>query len=364
MKILKKLYIKEFLTLLSIVGIGLSLILSLINLIEKLDDFMKYSPTIEDIALYVVLNIPKNLFYLLPMAVLICGLFVFARATKSMEMVALKAGGGRIRSLLITFIFIGLILSTFAFLLDELVMPRAMESAEELKIKMTSPMQQDISKSSSYQRPFFKEGIVWLKGKDDSIIRIGLFLYENEIAHDLDIFLFEKGSLSGQIKAEKALWNGKIWTLVNVTRYFFKNGKIENIKEMPYPNLEAPKYFKAGLKTTAEMRIGELLRYIKRMKQSGYRNPKLIVDLHSRLSYPLINLFMLILGVSLPLESYISRGLIAAGIGLSISLLYWMGYILSISMGNAGIIPPFLAPWLMPALFAAIAIHLFRKIPE
>jgi lipopolysaccharide export system permease protein len=265
---------------------------------------------------------------------------------------------------LITFIFIGLILSTFAFLLDELVMPRAMESAEELKIKMTSPMQQDISKSSSYQRPFFKEGIVWLKGKDDSIIRIGLFLYENEIAHDLDIFLFEKGSLSGHIKAEKALWNGKMWTLVNATRYFFKNGEVENIKEMPYPNLEAPKYFKAGLKTTAEMRIGELLRYIKRMKQSGYRNPKLIVDLHSRLSYPLINLFMLILGVSLPLESRISRGLIAAGIGLSISLLYWMGYILSISMGNAGIIPPFLAPWLMPVLFAAIAIHLFRKIPE
>ena len=51
MKILKKLYTKEFLTLLSIVGIGLSLILSLINLIEKLDDFMKYKPSFEDIAL-------------------------------------------------------------------------------------------------------------------------------------------------------------------------------------------------------------------------------------------------------------------------------------------------------------------------
>lgn len=364
MKILKKLYTKEFLILLSIVGIGLSLILSLINLIEKLDDFMKYSPSFEDIALYVILNIPKNLFYLLPMAVLICGLFVFARATRSMEIVAIKAGGGRVRSLLITFVFMGLMMSIFAFFLDELVMPYAMERAEELKIEMTSPRQQDTLKTLSYQRPFFKEGIVWLKGKDESIIRIGLFLYENEVANDINIFLFEKDSLSGQIKAEKALWNGKIWTLMNVTRYSFKSGQIENIKEMPYPNLEAPKYFKASLKTTSEMRIGELLRYIKRMKQSGYRNPKLIVDLHSRLSYPLINLFMLILGVSLPLETHISRGLIAAGIGLSISLLYWMGYILSISMGNAGIIPPFLSPWLMPILFAVIAIRLFRKLPE
>jgi lipopolysaccharide export system permease protein len=363
MKILKKLYIKEFLTLLSIVGIGLSLILSLINLIEKLDDFMQFSPSFEDIALYVGLNMPKNLFYLLPMAVLICGLFVFARATKSMEIVAIKAGCGRIRSILITFMFIGLILSTFAFFLDELVMPRAMEMAGKLKIEMTSAKQRDISKRGSYQKPFFKEGTIWVKGKDDSIIRIGL-LYENKVAQDITIFLFEKGSLSGHIKAEKALWNGKIWTLVNVTRYFFEDGKIENMKEMPYPNLEAPKYFKAGLKTTEEMGIGELLRYIKRLKQSGYRNPKLIVDLNSRLSYPLINFFMLILGVSLPLASHISRGLIAAGIGLSISLLYWTGYILSISIGNAGIIPPFLAPWLMPVIFAAIAIELFRKLPE
>jgi lipopolysaccharide export system permease protein len=73
---------------------------------------------------------------------------------------------------------------------------------------------------------------------------------------------------------------------------------------------------------------------------------------------------MLIIGVCLPIERHMRRGLIAAGIGLFISLIYWTGYILSISMGNAGIIPPFLAPWITPALFALLALHLFRKLPE
>jgi lipopolysaccharide export system permease protein len=192
---------------------------------------------------------------------------------------------------------------------------------------------------------------------------MGLFSYEHNVAQDINIFLLDKGFLSVYIRAEKALWDGK-WTLINVSRYRYNEGKIAHIRELPYPCLEPPKYFQKGLKKTQEMRIGELLAYSKRLNQLGYRNPKLTVDLHSRLSYPFVNLFMLILGVCLPIERQMRRGLIAAGIGLFISLIYWTGYILSISMGNAGIIPPFIAPWITPALFALLALHMFRKLPE
>ncbi len=364
MKILKRLYIREFFKILIIVVIGFSIIFSLFNLIEKLDDFLKHNPSIGDIILYAALNIPKNLFYLFPMAILICSLFIFTRATRGMEIVALKAGGGRIRSLIMTFVLLGVVLSGFSFFLGEFVMPLAMEKAEEVKIEIISPRLKNISNNLSHRRPFFKEGILWFKGKDGSIIRIGLFLYENGVASDVRIFLFDRGFLSGYIEGERAIWNGKIWTLINVTRYSFSNGRVEDITEIPFPYLEAPTYFKEGLKKTEEMKIGELSRYIKRLKRSGYRNPKLIVDFHSRLSYPFVNLFMLIIGVSLPLFRHISGGLIAAGIGLFISLFYWTGYFLSISMGNAGIVPPFVSPWLMPAIFAALAMFLLRKLPE
>lgn len=352
MRVLQKLYIKDFFIALAIAGIGLSIILSLINLIDKLDDFMKGNPSMGTLLLFAVLNIPKNLFYLLPMATLICSLFVFANAQKRNEIVIIKTSGGRIRSLLIPFIFIGLMLSAFAFFLSEVVMPPTAEKAEELK------------EGWSHRRPLFKEGTLWLKGQDGSIIRIGLYSYESGAVNDISIFLFDKKVLSERLEAEKALWDGETWTLVNVRRYFLKSGNIQNIKEMPYPNLESPKYFAERLKKTEEMGIGELLKYIKRLKQAGYRNPKLIVDFNSRLSYPFINLFMLILGVSLPLKGRVVKGLITSGIGLAISLLYWGGYILSLSLGNTGIVPPFLAPWLMPLIFAVISINLFRKLHE
>jgi len=367
MKLLQRYYIKEFFIALTIVGLGLSIIFSLVNLIDKLDDFMKWNPPVGDLLLYAALNIPKNLFYLLPMATLICSLFVFTNAMKKNEIVVIKAAGGRIRLLLVPFIITGFILSAFAFFLGEFVVPVALEKAEELRITITSPNNPNIGttlRAQPHQRLSLIEGTLWLRDKGDSIVRIGLYSYEGTSANDIKIFLFDKGDLSEQLKAEKALWNGKTWILKNVRRYIFKSGEIQNIGELPYPNLEAPKYFLERVKKIEEMRIMELMRYMKRLKQSGYRNPKLIVDFNSRLSYPFINLFMLILGVSLPLKSRIVKGIIASGIGLAISLVYWGGYILSLSLGNASIIPPFLAPWLMPAIFAAISINLFRKLHE
>lgn len=366
MKILQRLYIREFFAALTIIGFGLSIIFSLVNLIDKLDDFMKCNPSVEDLLLYAVLNIPKNLFYLLPMATLICSLFVLANAVKKNEIVAIKASGGRIRLLLMPFILTGFILSAFSFFLGEVIVPVTIGRAEELKITIASSKLQNTSstlKAQPYQRLSLIEGTLWLKDKEGSIIRIGIYSYDATSANDIRIFLFDKGVLSEQLEAEKASWDGKTWKLLNVRRYLFKSGNIENIKEIPYPNLEPPKYFMERLKKTEEMRIGELLRYIKRLKHSGYSNPKLIVDFNSRISYPLVNLFMLILGVSLPLKSKNITGLIASGIGLAVSLIYWGGYILSLSLGNAGILPPFLSPWLMPILFGLLSINLFRKIP-
>lgn len=357
MRLLIRLYIKEFIMAVLVVGGGLSVILSIVNLIDKLDDFMKWNAPMRDLFLYTALNIPKNLFYLLPMATLICVLFVFASAIKKNEIVAIKSVGGRIKILLVPFIIIGLILCIFAFFLSEFIMPLSLEKAEDLRIKL-------LSQKPSAQRLSFSEGALWLRINENSLIRIGLYSYDDLFAQDIRIILFENGTLSGQIDAEKAIWSHDTWILLNAKKYSFRKGAVERFKKLPYPELEPPKYFTERLKKTEEMGIPELYRYIRRLRQSGHTNPKLVVDFNSRLSYPFMNFFMLILGASLPLIGRIQNSLIASGIGLGISLIYWGGYILSLSLGNTGLIPPFLSPWLMPAVFAVLSINLFRRIPE
>ena len=66
MKIIQRHYLKEFFNLFVIIALGLAVISSLIDLIDKLDDFIKYSPAPSLILLYAALDIPRYLVYLMP----------------------------------------------------------------------------------------------------------------------------------------------------------------------------------------------------------------------------------------------------------------------------------------------------------
>jgi lipopolysaccharide export system permease protein len=57
-------------------------------------------------------------------------------------------------------------------------------------------------------------------------------------------------------------------------------------------------------------------------------------------------------------------GLFSAGLGLLLSLCYWFGFTLSLSLGYAGILPPVLAAWIVPLVFGSAAVYLFAKMPE
>jgi lipopolysaccharide export system permease protein len=113
-----------------------------------------------------------------------------------------------------------------------------------------------------------------------------------------------------------------------------------------------------------EMTMRDLFAYTKRLKEAGIKNIKLTVDIYARLSYPLINFIMLILGVSLAARGEQKSGLMIMAVGICVSVLYWFGYTASLSLGYTGILPPLLAAWLVPAVFGIGTMYLFQRIPE
>ena len=99
MKTVQRLYLKDFLVLLGILALGLSAIFSLLDLTSNVDSFMRGKPSVAELLSYAALNVPKYFLYLLPMSVLIGGLFTFSQAHKRGEITAIKAAGGRLRTL-------------------------------------------------------------------------------------------------------------------------------------------------------------------------------------------------------------------------------------------------------------------------
>jgi len=359
MLIIQRHYLKEFFKVLALIAAGLALIFSLLDLIDKIDDFLPYKPSIKSLMFYVIFNFPRYLLYLFPMAILLCSLFIISQAKRREEITAIKVAGGRMRTLLMPFLAAGVMLSLFGFILGEVIVPEFSKRAFELKNSI-------MKKGRKFS---FKEGTIWLRATDGSIVKIGLYMPEEKVSVDVSIFKLGAERLKERIEAEKARWidvkgsSGR-WVLENATVYNMETGLIKTYESLDYPFLGSPSVFAEEVRKPEDLGIRELLAYTKRLQQAGFRNLKLLVDLNSKISYPVVNFFMVLLGISLPMRGRAGGGLVTTAIGIFISLLYWFSHAMSLSMGYAGIAPPVVAAWLVPAAFAVIAIRFFRKIHE
>ena len=123
MKIILRLYLRDFLKLLILLTFGISLIFSLIGLMGKIDSTMAAKASFKALAIYTLLSMPRYILYILPMAVLICSLFTFAQAFRRHEIAAIKAAGGRLKTLFAPFILTGALLAFTAFSTSEFILP-------------------------------------------------------------------------------------------------------------------------------------------------------------------------------------------------------------------------------------------------
>lgn len=347
MRIVRKLYIREFSKALAVVTLGLSLMLGSIDLIESLDKIK--SKDILNLLDYLLHVLPKYIVYTMPMAGLFAGLFVTGLAMRNRETVAVMTAGGRLKGLFMPLVVAGVVLSFLNLALSEFVVPAAMRRVK--------------AKTVETWGLYFKKGTVWLTAKDGSLARFSLYVKEDKTAREVNVFQFSQGMLSTRTDAEGATFRDGRWQMKNVKIYDFEKNTVTRHAELSMPAFVSPELLDKQLWQPAEMGIVELFHYTNRLKKAGIKNLKLEIDMHSRLSYPLVNLFMVLFAVSLSLRREM-RGLASASVGVAVSLLYWLGYTASVSFGYAGMIPPVVSTWAPSAVFGAISFKLYHGIRE
>ncbi len=371
MNLIQFMYLKDFLKTLTVLAFGIATIFSIIGLVDKLDEFLPFKPSMKVLASYALNTVPKYIQYLMPIAILLSSLFVFSKAIRRREIVVIKAAGGKLKMLLRPFLALGVLLTLISFLLGEVIVPDTSKRLRAISNQITK----------KERKVTFKEGTLYIRGKDGSIARIGLYLPDKDDYRAITIFRIGEKGLQSRIYADSAVWEQETWKLKNVQTLSIETGKVTEIGELDYPGIESPMTFQSDMWKVEEMSIMELLRFKTRLQDAGFRNTKLSTDISSRIAYPLINLFMLLLGISLSVggdqrvlqkiyqlrmlqnaESH--AGVVSAGIGLMISLAYWLGYSFFLSLGYAGSIQPALAPWVIPVAFSGVSAYLFYKIPE
>jgi len=356
MRIVQRLYLSDFIRLLLLISFGLSLVFSLIDLIGKIDDFLPNKPSVGSLILYAIYTLPKFFLYLLPMSVLICSLFTFSQAARRKEITAIRAAGGKMRDLFYPFVITGAVLSLVAFSISEFVVPDFSQRSASLRMKL----------EGKDKKSAVSDGATWTKDIRGNPVKIELYIPEKKTAQNVSIFIHGTDFLKSVISAKRATWQAdqKQWLFEDASLYDSETGKTRHVVRMNYPDLDSPDVFSKEMRSSDEMGIAELYHYIQKLKNAGFSNMKLFVDLNSKVSFPLINAFMMLLGMSLSGRAQMGGGLVTAGLGLGVSLLYWFGYTFTLSIGYAGMLPPFIASWLVPVLFGSVAVYLFVTTPE
>lgn len=361
-----KFYIKDFLKTFLLLIFSMSILLSVVSLVEKIDDFIPYKPSAFFFLQYVLYNIPRFLFYLIPFITLISSLFVFSIGVRTREFLILSVSGGRLRVLLRPFLVIGIIISIGGFIFGEFIQPEF--------TKRLNSMIEDLTEKG--KKTMLKE--IFLKTRDGKIVKIGIFSQEKKQANKVKIFVIDKDTVTKMIESEKADIEKKEWLLKDVIIYDFVNGKIEKFEKLQYPiDVKITTVAFKDIKKIEEFGISELLQKRKELKRTGLSNPKIDTDISGRLSYNLVTFFMMVLGICLPLGAYekfsfifsktkgtTAGGAVTVGIGIVITIIYWLLYSLFMFMGYSKILPPFISPWITPMIFGVISFKLYYSIKE
>jgi lipopolysaccharide export system permease protein len=133
---------------------------------------------------------------------------------------------------------------------------------------------------------------------------------------------------------------------------------------MPIP--ESPREFLAQQQKPEFMTIAQLNSYISKLARSGATGvvKKLKVDLYQRFTMPLTSGIIMLLAI--PFSLMVRRratGLASLGLSIIVGFLYYVVTAVSIALGYAGILPPFLAASASHLAVITVSLYLIRGLP-
>lgn len=356
MTILSKHIFKEFISRAAGVLIGILVVYLCVEFLQKADKLIKYQASISQIARYFLYSVPGMVSMSLPMATLIAALLSLGNLSRYNEIIAMRASGLSLATIVSPLLAGGLLISGFGFINNEYIMPVYSSRASYIR---------KVEIEKSQRRVMFQQYKLWLRGPDNSIVNIELVSPNRTEMLGLNIYKLNPDySVRERIKAGRLLWENGAWRLKDSLTFTQAGDVVQSrVSDNEVFNVvENPDDLGMIVKNSEEMNFSEMWDYVKRLKASGYKAILYEVDLHGKLAYPLASLLMVMISIPFGVHKVRSGGT-GKGIALAvvIAFFYWTLASVGMSLGHSGTIPPAISAWFANIVFAlASAVVLFR----
>ena len=333
------------------------------TLFELLADILRNQVPATVVAEYLLNVAPYLLYNVAPLVMLLAVLVTFGVMQRSNEITAIKATGTSIYRIVTPVIVAAGMLAVGLFFADQFYLPHTNKRQEALhnQIKGKPPQ--------TYLRPDRK----WIFGQHNDIYYYQFFDTDRDQFGNVTVFQLDRASftITRRIHADRAHWAD------NLNRWIYEQGWVRSLhgsaiadngfhtfEVATFPEIsETPSYFKKEVKQYTEMNYEELRRYIRDLQQSGFDVVRLRVQLHKKLSYPLITLIMAVLAIPFALSTAKRGAITGVAVAVGIAVFYTVVSRLFEAMGDLSQLPPALAAWSPDLIFVLVGGYLILKVP-
>ncbi|HEV2671105.1 MAG TPA: LptF/LptG family permease [Gemmatimonadales bacterium] len=368
LRTLDRYLLREWLRVFLITLFGFPILVIVIDLTDKMDQYLGRGLKPLTVALSYVFDLPEKMFLVLPVAVLFATVFTVGSLGRHSELTAAKASGISFHRLVRPLFLAAAVSFVMGLLLGEIAPVSTAKRLELLgeKAVQSLPMRDNFVYRADGGWVY---AVRSLDLRSHQMLDLMLEREGSGVDYPTIVLAAQRAVYSDTSKRRSARPSRAHWTLYQgALRYLEGNDPVgeaafefdslvsRTLRESPVDLLAQPK-------APDEMRYNELRRYIDALARSGSNAKKLQVELSLKIAIPFICLLIALFGAPLAISTPKSGAAWGVAASLATTFIVLLMFQLAKAVGSGGVLPPTLAAWFPNLLVGIAAVYLLRKAP-
>jgi lipopolysaccharide export system permease protein len=358
MQILSFYIIKRFLSILFYASFAFIAIFIIVDLIERLDDFLAQDAGWIQLVYYYIYYIPFIIILTLPINTLLSTLFSIGIMAQNNEIIACKAAGISLYRITFPLLILGLVISVLSGVASETVVPHT----NKLRLDI---WRYEIRKEQ--KNLLNKRNRLALQDGKNRQIYIGFYDSARRKGTQINVVWMNQNGIAKRLDAKSMVWreDRSAWLFTDVVERTFTDSseKVSYLDTLWYNETKIYPDDLVELETKPEeMNYGELNRFVDRMTNIGADARKWLVDLYMKISYPFANFIIVLFGAPLASRKRRSGPAIGFAIALMVSFIYFLFLRTGQVLGHKGDLNPWIAAWIGNFVFGIGGIIAMLKV--
>ena len=362
MKVLDRYLVRELIFPILFCSLTLILLILVADLFDNLDELLRNKTPILIILRYYLCLIPISFTQTIAWAVWLGTIFLLVHMGLHNELMAMKAAGIKILTIVRPMIFLGLLMGIIAFLVADRVVPKTFRTASEL-------LEIYIEKKKGAEDRKIYKSVTYYPG-GNTIYYFGKFSPRPKTVEGAVIIWLDPVTqhTAQKVFAQKGAWVGDKWVFEGIQEYQGDVqgdilGKPQIFARKSYTDITiTPRDLTNTASDSVFLSYHELKYTIHKLKENGISVYKEEVDLYNRMAAPWKGLVMMLLAIPF-LGTVRNRKAIAMSVLMCLLMVFafHVSDAVLLAIGKSGRLFPFLSAWGGNILFATFAFFRLEK---